>query len=300
MKKSNITFGIVLVFIGIFLLLNNLNLIQWSIIDVVFDMWPLILVAIGASIVFNNDKTIKTIIWILFFAIIIGYGFYLQYKSHDLNSNINSNIGISYEIDNNIKSSILDLDLAAVDLNINPSDSFLLDGFLGSPYVNKKVEHFNGGEIAKFSFKEKVTRVFPASISKNKNTYKGNFYLNNNISWDIKGDIGAVKGNMDLRNIKVNNIDMDFGAGDLKLLLGSNVPSLNVEIEAGATNIDIVVPKDLGLRVKLDGGLKSSNLKDLNWSLVNDWYVSPNYETSLSKANINVKMGVGNLKIKVE
>lgn len=300
MKKSNITLGIVIVFIGIFLLLNNLNLIQWSIIDVALDLWPLVLVAVGASIVFNSDRTIKTIIWVLFFLVIIGYGFYLQYKASELNSNLNNNIGVEYTIESNIKSSILNLDLAAVDLNLNPSESFLLDGFVGSPDVKKNVEYFNNGEIAKFTFKENVTKMFWGRSFNNKNSYKGNFYLNDKIFWDINGHIGAVKGNMDLRNLMVNNIDMEFGAGDLKLLLGTNVPNLNVEIEAGATNIDLVVPKDLGVRVKLEGGLKHSNLKELNWKLINGWYVSPNYEAALSKASINIEIGVGNLDIKVE
>lgn len=84
MKKDNIILGIVLVFIGLFLLLNNLNIIRWSIIKVALDLWPLILIALGASIIFHENKIARTFIWIAFFAIIIIYGFYLQYKFYGI------------------------------------------------------------------------------------------------------------------------------------------------------------------------------------------------------------------------
>lgn len=95
MKRNNIIFGVVLVFIGIFLLLYNLDLIRWSIFDVAFDLWPLIFIALGASIVFNDKKTIKTLVWVGFLAIIIAYGFYLQYTDYQLHTNNNSDININ-------------------------------------------------------------------------------------------------------------------------------------------------------------------------------------------------------------
>lgn len=294
MRKNNIIFGVILVFIGLFILLNNLDIIRWSIIEVALDLWPLVLIAVGASIVFNKNRVASILIWVGFLVIIVAYGFYLQYSQYQLPAN--NNPDISYELESNIKTASLELDLSGVDLKIGSSNTDLLDGYIGNPRVDKKIDYTNGGERAKIVFKENVSRV---NLVRNKG-YNSNFYLSNNITWDIDGDIGAVDGDIDLRNLKVNNLDLDFGAGDINLLLGSNVDNLNIDLEAGATNIDIVVPEDLGVKVKLDGGLKQSNLKELNWNLVNDWYISPNYDAALSKASINVDMGVGNFELKVE
>lgn len=294
MRKNNIIFGVILVFIGLFILLNNLDIIRWSIIEVALDLWPLVLIAVGASIVFNKNRVASILIWVGFLVIIVAYGFYLQYSQYQLPAN--NKPDISYELESNIKTASLELDLSGVDLKIGSSNTDLLDGYIGNPRVDKKIDYTNGGERAKIVFKENVSRV---NLVRNKG-YNSNFYLSNNITWDIDGDIGAVDGDIDLRNLKVNNLDLDFGAGDINLLLGSNVDNLNIDLEAGATNIDIVVPEDLGVKVKLDGGLKQSNLKELNWNLVNDWYISPNYDAALSKASINVDMGVGNFELKVE
>jgi len=316
-KKSNIIFGLILVFFGIFVLLNNLDLIRWSIFDVLFDLWPLIFVALGASIVFNDKKTTKTIIWVSFLVIIIIYGFYLQYadyKSSNNNSGIQTNIfstigsnsnnknnssfeSISFLLDDKTEKASLDLRLAAVDLEIGfTSNMNLLDGYVNSKNVERKIDYTNGGENAKIVLKEKDKLI----NFKGSKGYKSELNLSNKIIWDIDGDIGAVNGNMDFRNLRINNLDLDFGAGDIDLLLGNNVENLNVSIEAGATNISVTVPKDLGVRVKLDGAIKQSNLKKLNWSQVNDWYVSPNFDSSLSKASIDVDMGIGNFDLKVK
>ncbi len=313
-KRNNIIFGVILVFIGIFLLLYNLDLIRWSIFDVVFDLWPLVFIAVGASIVFNDKKTIKALVWIGFFAVIIVYGFYLQYtdyrhhinnsSSNNINSssNLNSNSSsysesISYSLDDKTKRASLDLDLGGVDLEIgSTSDTNLLNGYVESQNVEKKLDYTNGGEEAKILLKEKNNKI---NLKGNKG-YKSRLNLSDKIFWDIDGDIGAVSGNIDFRNLRVNNIDLDFGAGDIDLLLGANVESLNVDIDAGATDISITVPENLGVRVKLDGGLKHSNLKNLNWNLINGWYVSPNYDSALSKASIDVDMGVGNFEIRIK
>lgn len=316
MKRNNIIFGVVLVFIGIFLLLYNLDLIRWSIFDVAFDLWPLIFIALGASIVFNDKKTIKTLVWVGFLAIIIAYGFYLQYTDYQLHTNNNSDINInsnsnsisnnsnsrysesiSYLLDNKTKRASLDLELGGVNLEIgSTSDTSLLNGYVESRDVDKKLDYSNNGEEAQIVLKERNNRI---NLKGNKG-YKSSLNLSDKIFWDIDGDIGAVDGNMDFRNLRVNNLDLDFGAGDIDLLLGNNVENLNVNIDAGATDISITVPKDLGVRVKLDGAIKSSNLKNLNWKQENGWYVSPNYDSSLSKASIDVDMGVGNFELKVE
>jgi len=319
-NKNNIISGVVLIFIGIFLLLFNLDLIRWSIIDVLLDLWPLILIAVGFSIVFNSKKAIKTIIWICFFVIIITYGFYQQYINYGLpfihNSNINTNVNsndnnnnsninssntdanISYELDNKVKKATLDLTLSAADLEITPSFSStnLLEGYIENPRIDKKIDYFDSGQQAKIIFKEKTKKI---NIGETKD-YKASLHLSKDIFWNIEGDIGAVSGNMDLRDIRVNDIDLDFGAGDIKILLGNNVENLNVDIDAGATNITITVPEELGVRIKLDGGLKQSNLKSLGWKVVNDWYTSPNYESSLSKVSIEIDMGVGSFNLNIE
>ena len=49
MMKKGKTIGIVLIVIGVLFLLNNLNLIKVSIVEIIRVYWPLILIWIGVD-----------------------------------------------------------------------------------------------------------------------------------------------------------------------------------------------------------------------------------------------------------
>jgi len=63
-------FGLLLVFIGVILLLNNLGIVSWDFWNYVWPVWPLLLVLIGLRIVFGRGWVGNVIILIITLAII--------------------------------------------------------------------------------------------------------------------------------------------------------------------------------------------------------------------------------------
>lgn len=77
MRRKNFFLGIIFVFLGAFFLLNNLNIIDFSVWNALFDLWPLFFVILGIHLI--SDRPIVTAIsWILFFTVIILYAIYMQ------------------------------------------------------------------------------------------------------------------------------------------------------------------------------------------------------------------------------
>jgi hypothetical protein len=58
MMKKGKTIGIVLIVIGVLFLLNNLNLIKLSIVEIIRVYWPIILIWIGVDKLLS--KPVKT------------------------------------------------------------------------------------------------------------------------------------------------------------------------------------------------------------------------------------------------
>jgi hypothetical protein len=58
MMKKGKTIGIVLIVIGVLFLLNNLNLIKVSIVEIIRVYWPIILIWIGVDKLLS--KPVKT------------------------------------------------------------------------------------------------------------------------------------------------------------------------------------------------------------------------------------------------
>ena len=83
----------------------------------------------------------------------------------------------------------------------------------------------------------------------------------------------------------------------IKLHLGAHGLETLVNIDAGASNIKIVVPEDVRLQIELDGGLSSSNLEAAGLVRSGDYYVTPDSVSSDSLVKVNLEAGVSNLEL---
>ena len=72
------------VFLGVFFLLNNFNIINFSVWTAILDLWPLFLVLLGVHLI-ATKPLINVIGWILFFIIIILYAVFMQEGSLKFN-----------------------------------------------------------------------------------------------------------------------------------------------------------------------------------------------------------------------
>ena len=84
MKRKNLFLGMFFVFLGVFFLLNNFNIINFSVWTAILDLWPLFLVLLGVHLISTNPL-INIISWIAFFVIIILYAIFMQNGGLNLN-----------------------------------------------------------------------------------------------------------------------------------------------------------------------------------------------------------------------
>lgn len=69
---------------------------------------------------------------------------------------------------------------------------------------------------------------------------------------------GATKGEVDLRDMKVERLDLNAGASDTRITFGSN--SIVADIQAGAAQITLRVPRSASVRLSLTGAFTSANV----------------------------------------
>lgn len=55
------------------------------------------------------------------------------------------------------------------------------------------------------------------------------------------------------------------------------------------------MPKDAGIRLKLDAALTKTNIEDLNLNKLRDHYVSTNYDDASTKLDFDIDMGAGKI-----
>ena len=301
-KSKKTTLGIILVILGILWILSNLNVIDLNlyrvvsnIIEGLFDLWPLILVVIGISIIFKKEA-LNTILWIVFLVILIIYSLFMK---NDIRQQELSNKNFSEqsfkeetysgEMNSSIERGRLDLDIGATSFKIESIE----DDFM-------KLDH-DGAFNYKISKEGRTENIY---ISNKKNIIQNGMDrrlklgLNKTIPWIIDLDMGAASGNLDLKDIMVEEFDLDMGAGKIEASFGNKAELTIIDIDSGASQIILNIPKDSGLKINMDGALNSTNLDELGLMKIDKGeYISNNFNSTESKFEIEVDMGVGNFEI---
>ncbi len=108
-------------------------------------------------------------------------------------------------------------------------------------------------------------------------------------------DIGASDTTADLSQVQLQALNVKAGATKLDLTLGDRSAVTNVDIESGASSVILRVPQNSGVRIKLDGGMMSSHMADLQNN--NGTYESAGCDSAAKKINVTGRLGLASFTI---
>lgn len=290
MDSNKLSSGIILIGIGLIVLLDNLGIITLISLEAIFDLWPLIFIVFGIHIIFKKNWIVSTFTWILFFTILIGYSYYYgESTRHHRSMDVAQ---IQLEKQPETETAELDLDFGGAEVELFSTDSHLLEANYPQEFMKVANRYTNGEKNAIIEFNPKRRLNWFKE-----NAFQYRIRLNESVQWDVDMDIGAVSGTLDFTNIKLKNLDMEVGAGDLSLIFGESTGNPNISIDAGASELALILKNDVGVKIEIDGLLDMTNLESLGWTKNGNLYQSPNYQEAKNKVMIDLDMGVGELKI---
>lgn len=142
--------------------------------------------------------------------------------------------------------------------------------------------------------------------------------LNENIPLDMRIEMGAGKHDLDLRGLKLTELDVKLGAGDMTLRLGDNSELDRVELDIGAGNVEfdfgeawshdasisiqggvgkttLVLPEETGVRMSVTQGI--GNLDMSGFTRKNGAWVNTAYGRSDNTLEIDIRAGIGDIKV---
>ncbi|QUH24404.1 LiaI-LiaF-like domain-containing protein [Serpentinicella alkaliphila] len=294
MDKNKWMSGLFLITLGLVFLLANLGIISWSFIFNIVTLWPLLLIIVGINIMFKKNYVIRIFTWIIFIAALIGYSVFTgnyKYMHHSYDSSYTQ--GNAVLMDESIESAYLELKLGGTDLGIVGGTSEALVDIKANDTIYHSVETNNNNRHANINIENSSEEFF----NRNRINQKINLSLNTEIPWKIHAKVGAIAGNLDFRDILIEELKIQVGAGDLDIRFGALASNTTAEINAGASNLKLYIPSSTGVKINSTSVLSSTNLKDLGWTRLGREYISPNYEETENKLYVDLKMGVGNMNV---
>lgn len=325
MKLDRLIWGILLLFIGGVLLLENFGVIDFYWRNV-WHFWPIFLIIAGVNILFNRkDSQTGSLISIAVLVVALSFLFYKGQQPPNYNSwwgnhfkkgvdiNIDDNDNNNDDDDNdkdtvynqlNLVEPFIALDNAKKTvLNISGGGiSFNLDGETTTDLLSADVKKRHGNfSLTKVVSDTATVLTFKMDDKKNKWNFGdgGNdvdFKLNKAANWDILMKLGAGEADFDFAEYKVRTFRFDGGAAALDIKFGDLLPITDVIVKSGVADVKIKVPTNSGCRIKTKTGLSAKDFEGFE-KLSDGVYQTSNYAASTKKIFINLDGGLSSFEV---
>jgi hypothetical protein len=122
--------------------------------------------------------------------------------------------------------------------------------------------------------------------------------FNDVVPTDLVVQMGAGESNLDLDSLSLTGLDLQMGAGKTTVdLTGDYGQDLEASIQGGVGEATVLLPSDLGVRARAEGGLGKINAEGLRRE--GDSYVNDAYGDSEVTLEVDVQGGVGQINLEV-
>ena len=122
--------------------------------------------------------------------------------------------------------------------------------------------------------------------------------LNDEVPTDLVVQMGAGESDLDLDSLTLTGLDLQMGAGKTTIdLTGDYTQDFDASIQGGVGEATVLLPSEVGVKAKAEGGLGKINAKGLK--RVGDSYVNDAYGESDVTLDVDVQGGVGEINLEV-
>lgn len=302
MKPSSIFWGSLLIFLGVFLLLSNLNLFNIQIGEIV-NYWPVLLIIWGVSLlkIPNILKLILSSLSAFLIALII-----ISIFSSTTNSVCNFSFFSDSNFDNidykNLRTTNSSLDSNYKNVVFNFSggaSSFKITDSNDDLYTIKA--HNNDFQVNSNELNDSTLNVDFESgsnsieLGNNQRKYS-EIKLNKYPNWQFKINCGASKLDMDLSKLKTKYLEFDAGAAKVDLTIGKLSDSVNIFIDCGAAKFNLNIPKELSCRIVTKTALSQNSFPGFTHTDSGD-YITENYGKTNKHIYIEIEGALSSFKI---
>lgn len=302
MKTSHFFWGVFFLSIGALLLIGNLTTLNfyW---DTAWKFWPLVLVLIGVSLLVKNQigKNIVAalaglILALTIYATVSATGNFIHNDFHFVFDDSDAEVDSSYfseSYNDSIKTATLNFDGGAGTFKLQTTSDKLAEFYTESYDDNYTLNRIDNGwhTDLNFTMKDKKIRF-------GKGNYKNSVLmsLNPNPEWQINFDIGASSVDLDLTPYKVSKVDINMGAASLNLKFGDLADLTKFKLNAGASDIDILVPENVGCEITSDAALSSKHFDGFK-KTDKKIYRTDNFDSAKKHIYLEIDCGVSSINV---
>ena len=302
MDQRGFGFAGALILVGVAALLWNFNVLPDRFLHAAWSLWPVALVAVGASLVLSRVR-----VWLgsLAFLVILSAGFGSAWGLaaagegpviHRQAIAVNTGNATAARLELQVAAGSLTLDAEA------PPD-LLLAGELesrttGDTYSISEAQRPGGRSVIRLNNASgREYSIFPGQAPSEEWT----LHLTPHIPTEIRVDAGAAEIDLDLRNLDLQRLEIKAGAADIDVVMpaAAGKTEASIDFSVGAASLRITVPEGVAARIVVDAGLSSIQVDEGRFAqLKGDVYTSPDFARAANRLDITIEAGASHVEIR--
>ncbi len=312
MDKEKLSWGLILLFVGGILLLDNLDIIHfyWR---SVFSMWPVILIVIGVNLLVPRQgigNAVSIVVTVAALAFLAYRGTFPPHSNWWMfdNNGWNTEKGSSadranrsekssgtftHEYDSTIATAHLTIKGGAVAYEIEGTTDKLFSAEATSTIGTHHLETTTTGSNADLTFQMRNTKKSKWNGDEN----WAKISLNTQPTWYINLDMGAGSAEFDLTTYKVASLHFKGGAASFEAKMGEPLKETTITAESGVASVEIEVPKTSACRIVVKSGLSSRDFPGFT-KQDDGSYVTEGYDGASNRFTINLQGGLTSFAVK--
>ncbi len=324
-SQKNYSWAVFLILIGVLFLLNTTGVVAWGIWLYILRFWPILIVLIGVRIILGNSLVARIVGMLITVLLTIATFFvsYIQFTGKELSF-----------LPKKVNDWVLDGGSEMFNISgelLEESNTYSFKEYEDIEERKLTMDIMSGKlTISEGNIEEhlKIDTSYPKSFKPTdfENTFKDGFldlqftgaspnsiyYFNDEsnyeillgeldilTSFDIK--LGAGRGDISFEKLKVKDLWAEVGAGELDIdLEKDSVPTGDMRFTVGAGQINLNIPQRVGYELVYDLGVGKITINGRDIADVSsgrDKYTSSGFDSSETKLNIYVSVGVGTFNI---
>lgn len=312
MRHDKLIPGAILIALGVIFLLRSFGYIHVNWFNII-HLWPVLLVIGGINLIFANNRS--PWVMVLKLAVVCAGIYILLFSNFNNRFNFWPNYSYRYNNDDDdsatkivkvegnseftepfnagIKTAQLNISGGGTVYTLSDTTNELFQANTKEYGGRYEYTHHSDDSTYVLNFKMRGGSRFNWSRDKS-NT--ATFKLNTTPVWDINVSSGATKLDFDLTRFKIRKLNISGGAASFYVKLGQPIETTNLNVETGASEVNISIPKDAACSIRTSTGLSSNKFDGFNKTSDNH-FETAGFSSAGKKIYIHISGGISDFKV---
>jgi hypothetical protein len=291
-RRNEIAGPVFMIGLGLVILFSSFGLIGWGSWDILWRLWPILLVAVGLEIIIG-----RRYLWISTLAVLLivaGIGSVLWFFGEGVpvgteleDQFINQPLDTLSDAEILIRPTVGELNVSSLSDSTALVDGEIQIGNRANVYEDFRVD----GDTGKFKLDTRSAVYWPGT-----RPWQWNLSLTTRIPLQAEFSMAVGQMNLELSEMTIAQLDAKQAVGEMNISLAAK-DDYSAEISQAVGSIVIELPEDVGLKIEINKALSSLSLPS-SFESRGDYYYSSNFENAEYQVELIISQAVGSILLR--